>query len=499
MNNNTTPILFPINNLVKSIVLATLLTSSLQAATISNSIRTEMVACESITNLQANIGTPANGASHSLQVTWNAVTGASAYEIEYSTDGIAFSGLTEVVSNTYTFNAGANPNKGYWFRVRVKNTTENCDWTTMAAARFTAANSPGLLAIASTTSSLTFTIPAEIPAANPVSTFYSIFCTTNNQYVLSNGSFSATETFLSKAAWSNVIVSGLPAQTQYCFYAKAKNSDGDVRYASGNQVISTQEFNSNVLTTNTSTAAWYAPNSNPPFTWSASGGCSGGRIGYSGTFNNFWGNFIRLPQQDYTGSSHAVLKFDVTNSYVAATPNSYFRFYIWADGGYKQVVSGLKLNGAPVTANNYGTFFFNQLRNCVPVEVTFDLATITNRSNILMYMEVICAYNNSSEFSVYFDNITTTGGVPAACATTVLGVNDHQLIVGLYPNPVQHELTIDTPKTIQKTEIFSLTGQLIQTDYSKTAVPVSALSKGMYVLKITLEDGSLSTERFIKN
>ena len=458
--------------------------------------------CEAVANLQVAIGTPANGASNTLQVSWNAAVTATSYELEYSTNGTAFTGTTEVTGTSYTFNAGNNPDKAYWFRVRIKNIAGDCSWTTTATPRYTAANVPGQLVIASTTTSLSFTISAESPAANPAITTYSIFSPTNAMYVQQNGTFGATETFLTKTAWNSVTLSNLPSQTEYCFYTKAKNQDGDIRFAAPNAILSTQEFNTNILTQGTSTSTWYAPNSNPPIVWSATGGCTGGKIGYSGNFNGFWGNFIRLPRQDASYSDKIVLKLNLSNSYVASAPNSFFRFYIWADNGYKQVVSEVKINGTPITTDNYGKILFNQLRNCVPVEITFNLATISNRSDILIYLDVNSAYNNSSEFSFSFDNVGVIESTPpAVCATTILGLDNHSAAsIGIYPNPAQSKLTIQTNETIRKTEVFSMLGQLIKAETSGSeAINVSGLPNGAYLLQVTLANGAVVTEKFIKN
>lgn len=179
-------------------------------------------------------------------------------------------------------------------------------------------------------------------------------------------------------------------------------------------VTGPEQFNSDILTHGSTapTNVWFAPDSNTPVAHSATGGCSDGRIGYSGSWNNYWGNFVRLPEVNNTGYDEVTLSFDVSNSYFAANANDWCRFYMWADGGYRHNVTSVIIDGVDVTydsgANGKG-FKFSELRNCASAKVVFDISGITDKSNILYYMEPSCGYNNSNEYSIWFDNISISG------------------------------------------------------------------------------------------
>lgn len=186
-------------------------------------------------------------------------------------------------------------------------------------------------------------------------------------------------------------------------------------------VTTVEEFDSNILVhgTNAPTNVWFAPDWNTPIAHSASGGCPGGHIGYEGNWNNFWGNFVRLPEANCTGLDEVSLTFDVSHSHFPAHPNDWCRFYIWADGGYVHNVVSVEINGVDVTHDsgiNGKGFRFTEVRSCDKVEVVFDISGIANKSNILFYIEPSCGYNNSNMFYVWFDNISLTSGGGSADA-----------------------------------------------------------------------------------
>ncbi len=191
---------------------------------------------------------------------------------------------------------------------------------------------------------------------------------------------------------------------------------GPIEICGSSPVIAVEEFNSNILVHGASapTNVWFAPDWNTPIAHSASGGCPGGHIGYSGNWNNYWGNFVRLPTADCSGLDQVSLTFDVSHSHFAAHTNDWCRFYIWADGGYEHNVVSVEINGVDVTYDsgvNGKGFRFTEVRSCDNVEVIFDISGIANKSDILCYIEPSCGYNNSNTFYVWFDNISlTTGG-----------------------------------------------------------------------------------------
>ncbi|MFO7790145.1 MAG: hypothetical protein R6V32_06200, partial [Bacteroidales bacterium] len=185
-----------------------------------------------------------------------------------------------------------------------------------------------------------------------------------------------------------------------------------------NRNLNAETFDADVLVHGTSapTTVWFAPDYNPPIAHTATGGCTGGCIGYAGSWNDYWGNFVRLPEVDCSGYDTVVLSFDVSHSYFASHPDDWCRFYIWADGGYVHNVISVYIDDADETYDsgmNGKGFEFSEVRSCASVEVKFDMDAISDQSNLLLYIEPSCGYNDSESFYVWFDNISVTAsGAP---------------------------------------------------------------------------------------
>jgi len=184
---------------------------------------------------------------------------------------------------------------------------------------------------------------------------------------------------------------------------------------SSSVLLGPQAFDTDVLVHGTSapTTVWFAPDYDTPIAHSATGGCSDGQAGYQGSWNDYWGNFLRLPEVDCSGYDEISLNFDVSHSYFATHPNDWCRFYMWADGGYEHNVVSVEINGSDVTYDsgiNGKGFKFTEVRACDDVQVNFDISAISDKSNILFYLEPSCGYNNGNLFYVWFDNIEISAG-----------------------------------------------------------------------------------------
>lgn len=202
-------------------------------------------------------------------------------------------------------------------------------------------------------------------------------------------------------------------------------------------LLGPQEFNSDVLIHGSSapTTVWFAPNYNTPIDYVATGGNPGGYAGFSGSWNNYWGNFVRLPQVNCTGNDTVILSMDMSHSYFASQPNDWIRFYLWDQGSssYKNNVSSIKIDGVESIvnfgANGFG-FRFNVARTWAHIEVKFYLSNVINLTNVLFYFEPNCYYNNSNTFFVQFDNIGIEAQPVQQSATVDAQSGDRSRCVG---------------------------------------------------------------------
>ena len=191
------------------------------------------VPLKSPASIAAAIGTPANGAQHFMHVSWPKVNGVN-YKLDFSIDKKTWNATTFDGTKTFfDYNTGDYPNDSTFFRVKSYLGVESCDFTTLAVPKFTACDFPNLSLSNPKGTSLDFTLLSESPVPNPDYTLYSIKCQScvpAFQYLQSNGKLGSSEVFLTRVQWNAVkTITDLSALTQYCFYASAKNMEGDIR------------------------------------------------------------------------------------------------------------------------------------------------------------------------------------------------------------------------------------------------------------------------------
>lgn len=460
--------------------------------------------CAPVSNLTAAIGTPANGTQHHMDVTWDALTGATGYDIEYSNNGSSWTSLGSTATNSYDHNFGDNPNVAMYYRVRAKDASTTCAWATMGTPVYTACDIPEVPSITNiTTNSLDLDIVAETPVANPAITTYSIYDENTGLYVQANGTLGASEVFQTKATWGTVTVTGLSSTTEYCFVLTARNFDGDERGGVGSSLQALQTFdNSSVLyTSGNPTNQWYSPSSctTGGQVWDGSNGCTGGSVGFEGAWNNFYGCYLRSPETNCTGLNTVVMTFDLSNSYFAAQPNDRVYFNMWAPTAGSP--TGTYISASTVNGSAGSSLYFTTARTCEQVVVEFDLSTVTDKSAILFYLNADCAYNNSNVYSYWSDNISINEAAPTACATTG-GTAPDLVVQSITPlsasacgaAPVDYEVVIENQGNadIAPGTDFDVAAYVGSLACSGTAVTTQTVSSGLAASATTTLTFSLS-------
>jgi hypothetical protein len=264
-------------------------------------------------------------------------------------------------------------------------------------------------------------------------------------------------------------------------------------------LLGPEPFNSDIFVHGSSaaTTVWFAPNYNTPIDYVASGGNPGGYAGYSSSWNNYWGNFIRLPQVNCSGRDTVILEMDMSHSYFVAQPNDWIRFYLWdqGSGSYKNNVSSVMIDGIESIvnfgANGFG-FRFNTPRTWAHIEVTFYLTNVVVKSNVLFYIEPNCYYNNSNVFFVSFDNI-------GIMADPLTGIEEQKASApAVFPNPAKDICTLTLPENTTSIGIYTVQGSLVKSltpemGSHEFSISTEALSNGLYYVVTRTEQGNRSS------
>jgi hypothetical protein len=68
----------------------------------------------------------------------------------------------------------------------------------------------------------------------------------------------------------------------------------------------------------------------------------------------------------------------------------------------------------------------------------------------------------------------------------------------IYPNPSNSRVTVQSAKNVESIEIISLEGRKLKSA-SEATIDISALSNGVYVMKVKTAEGKIGTKKIIKN
>lgn len=127
----------------------------------------------------------------------------------------------------------------------------------------------------------------------------------------------------------------------------------------------------------------------------------------------------------------------------------------------------------PIYLNdNYFTLMPGESKD---MEIEFD-ESLVGEADFEVVLKQYGVYDSSPSVSV--------GKVEAATGSRLLRV---------YPNPVSDVLTIHAPASgIRQVEIYDMSGRRVHAGQSDTVIPVSHLSKGLYVLRVVMDNESYS-------
>ena len=163
-----------------------------------------------------------------------------------------------------------------------------------------------------------------------------------------------------------------------------------------------------------------------------------------------------------------------------------------------QVLSTLEAND-----EQYEGVLIRVTAECTNADAGFGMWTVNDGSGDLLVDDDLFAYTATATY-----NYEVTGvGHYSYGAFKILprDIDDISVIVGLtenatqvtvYPNPAVNVVNISGD--VQNVELFSALGQKMNAQYSNNTINVEGLTAGVYVLRITLNDGNVVTKQIIK-
>ncbi len=98
--------------------------------------------------------------------------------------------------------------------------------------------------------------------------------------------------------------------------------------------------------------------------------------------------------------------------------------------------------------------------------------------------------------SVYVDSMVFDNVVPSALGTAEFENTTNT--ISLYPNPAHEVLNISSTNSITKIEVYDMQGRNVATNNYTSNVNVEGLVKGVYIVKVMQENGSVVAKQFIK-
>jgi hypothetical protein len=154
----------------------------------------------------------------------------------------------------------------------------------------------------------------------------------------------------------------------------------------------------------------------------------------------------------------------------------YYKVAVYSDAAHTQEIG-------QYTVNSAGNIMHTHAANTRSASNELSL-TVSGLSASTPYCFTITAYRDDDNEIVTFSGDFTTS---TSSGSAVIDVN--KLII--YPNPVRDDLFIKSETPIEKVEIYSLSGNLLLTNNFNEKISVSALPKGVFMVKVHTDNGAI--------
>ncbi|WP_179351275.1 T9SS type A sorting domain-containing protein [Winogradskyella vidalii] len=132
-------------------------------------------------------------------------------------------------------------------------------------------------------------------------------------------------------------------------------------------------------------------------------------------------------------------------------------------------------------------------------EYTFDFTEVTLVDGV-SYSTVNLLFDQPDADFLATGNVYYLDAFQGPAGAT-LSTNDFELnsaSINVYPNPVTNSFQIDSNNSIERVELYNITGQLLKTFREEANYDISDLATGIYIVNIKTQFGS-KTIRIVKN
>ena len=182
-----------------------------------------------------------------------------------------------------------------------------------------------------------------------------------------------------------------------------------------------------------------------------------------------------------SGSQFPELNFGVKNTWIATAT---------------YVIGDIVISGNTYCKNTSGA---NSVSPAVPQTDTANWALCDATGAVAPAVGAILggALNiNPLANSVYVDSMVFDNVVPSALGTAEFENTTNT--ISLYPNPAHEVLNISSTNSITKIEVYDMQGRNVASNNNASNVNVESLVKGVYIVKVMQENGSVVAKQFIK-
>ncbi len=293
-----------------------------------------------------------------------------------------------------------------------------------------------------------------------------------------------TNTFVTLAAGTNsVTVSGLSNGTYY-FWIRRICSPGEKspwKTVAFSTIPTTPAPWKEEFTTTTFPQGWTTGTSPQSFALGAERGATGNGTTATNLYKNLYGSSTTGTFSTISVGPLNAANYELSFSYKQTNYNSpYAQLATW--GNFDVQIStdfGATWTTIGTVNNEPGTGSY--------IKKAYSLAAYQNQ-----FVKVrINANRTAGDFDLSFDNFEIKAGTLSTLETVK---NQFRI----YPNPAVSFVKIDSKEKVKSFELYTISGQLVKTGGQVQEVSLEHLASGIYILKVTLNNGQTVIHKIIK-